>query len=70
MNRRADYDKADWSKTDVQIARKLGVTKQAVAAARKVRGLPPVAGHGGKRKNAGRKKLHPPRRNSGAKASL
>lgn len=56
MNRRKAYDKSNWTLSDVQLARRLGVTKQAVAAARKLRGIAPVAGHGGKRKNAGRKK--------------
>jgi hypothetical protein len=31
MNYRADYDKADWTKTDVQLARKFGVTTVANA---------------------------------------
>lgn len=55
MNRRSDYDKVNWRKSDVEIAALLGVTKQAVAAARKQRGIPPLS-HGGKRKNAGRRK--------------
>ena len=55
MNVRADYDRVDWLKTDVQIARKLKVTKQAVQAARRVRGIAPTP-HGGLRKGAGRKK--------------
>lgn len=62
MNRRrADYDAADWSKSDVELAALLGVSKQAIAKARRIRGIEPVAGHGGKRTGAGRK----PRPSSG-----
>lgn len=56
MNYRDAYDKADWKKSDVEIAAKLGVTKQAVQAARRVRGIPPAVGHGGKRKKSGAKR--------------
>lgn len=56
MNWRGDYDTADWSLSDVQLAKKLHVSKQAVAAARRVRGIAPSAGHGGERKGAGRKR--------------
>lgn len=59
MNRRPAYDRADWTLSDVQLARRLGVTKQAIAAARKVRGIAPAVGHGGPRKNAGRKPAQP-----------
>lgn len=56
MNRRACYDSADWSKSDAELANQLGVTRQAVAAARLVRGLCSAnPNHGGKRKGAGRK---------------
>jgi len=55
MNYRDEYDKADWSKSDAEIAKILGVTRQAVSAARLVRGIKSSKGHGGKRINAGRK---------------
>lgn len=55
MNVRADYDKADWTQSDAEIAKALGVTRQAVSAARLVRGIKSSKGHGGKRINAGRK---------------
>ena len=53
MNRRRAYDAANWTLTDVELARQLHVTKQAVALARKVRGIAPAAGHGGRRRGAG-----------------
>ena len=56
MNYRDAYDRADWKKSDVEIAAKLGVTKQAVQAARRVRGIQPAAGHGGGRKKSGAKR--------------
>jgi len=60
MNINAIYNLIDWSKGDnVQIAEALGVTKQAVAAARKVRRVSPVSKHGGKRPGAGRKAKAP-----------
>ena len=72
MNYRDAYDRADWTKTDVQLARKFGVTKQAIQAARRVRGIAPTP-HGGLRKGAGRKpskkrrkKKCAPRRPNGA----
>ena len=50
------YDFIDWTKgDDKQIADALGVTRQAVAAARKVRRISPKSNHGGKRAGAGRK---------------
>lgn len=55
MNKRAEYDSADWSKSDAAIAKILGVTRQAVSAARLVRGIKSAKGHGGKRDGAGRK---------------
>lgn len=56
MNTTAIYNFIDWTKgDDVQIAASLGVTRQAVAAARKVRRVSPVSKHGGKRPGAGRK---------------
>ena len=51
MNRRTDYDRADWTLSDAELGRQLGVTKQAVAAARKARGKVP-AQHGGFRHGA------------------
>lgn len=48
MNRRrAEYETADWSLSDTELAARLGVKKQAVSAARRARGIPPAAGHGG-----------------------
>lgn len=56
MNTNAIYNFIDWTKgDDVQIAAALGVSRQAVAAARKVRREAPVSKHGGKRPGAGRK---------------
>jgi hypothetical protein len=56
MNLRSIYNFIDWSKgDDAQIAAALGVTRQAVAAARKVRRVAPKSNHGGKREGAGRK---------------
>ena len=55
MNYRDQYDKFDWSKSDAEIAKILGVTRQAVSAARLVRGIKSSKGHGGKRPGAGRK---------------
>ena len=52
----AIYNFIDWAKgDDVQIAAALGVTRQAVAAARKARRISPKSNHGGKRAGAGRK---------------
>ena len=55
MNRKSKYDECDWSKSDVELASLFGVTKQAISAARRVRGIKPSHGHGGKRSNAGAK---------------
>lgn len=56
----AIYNFIDWTKgDDVQIAAALGVTRQAVAAARKVRRISPKSNHGGKRAGAGRKPKRP-----------
>lgn len=56
----AIYNFIDWTKgDDVQIAAALGVTRQAVAAARKVRRISPKSNHGGKRAGAGRKPKPP-----------
>ncbi len=60
-NRRADYDDPaiDWAQSNTALAQLLGVKKQYVANARRVRGIPPPP-HGGTRKGAGRKpKQHP-----------
>lgn len=43
------YDNVDWSKGDAHLAGILGVTKQAVRAARRVRGIKPMP-HGGHRR--------------------
>jgi hypothetical protein len=54
------YNFIDWTKgDDAQIAAALGVTRQAVAAARKVRRISPKNNHGGKRPGAGRKSKPP-----------
>lgn len=44
----------DWQRTDAAIARRLGVSRQSVAAARRVRGIAPRP-WGGRRPNSGRK---------------
>jgi hypothetical protein len=49
------YDQANWGLADGEIAREIGVTKQAVSAARRLRCIDPVKGHGGRRVGAGRK---------------
>lgn len=60
MNLNSIYNFIAWTKgDDVQIAAALGVTRQAVAAARKVRRVSPVSKHGGKRPGAGRKAKAP-----------
>jgi hypothetical protein len=60
MNLNSIYNFIDWTKgDDVQIAAALGVTRQAVAAARKVRRVAPVSKHGGRRPGAGRKAKAP-----------
>lgn len=54
------YNFIDWTKgDDAQIAAALGVSRQAVAAARKVRRISPKSNHGGKRAGAGRKPKPP-----------
>lgn len=53
---RKAYDRADWSLSDAQLAKKLGVSRIAVLKARQRRGIETQTGHGGKRKGAGRKK--------------
>jgi Zn-dependent peptidase ImmA (M78 family) len=55
MNRKKKYDTADWSRPDAVLAAEFGVTRQAIAAARKVRGIAPAIPHGGKRQGAGAK---------------
>ncbi len=55
------YNFLDWTKgDDAQIAAALGVTRQAVAAARKVRRITPISNHGGKRIPGKGKKLGRP----------
>ena len=64
MNRRAAYDRADWSRSDAELAKKLGVTPQAVGAARRGRGIAPAIPHGGARPGSGpkpKKKSRPKR---------
>lgn len=50
------YDQLDWSLPNTELAAQLGVTQQAVGAARRRRGIAPVPVAGGKRPGAGRKK--------------
>lgn len=57
MNRKKRYDTADWSRPDAVLAAEFGVTRQAIAAARKVRGIAPAIPHGGKRPGAGKKRM-------------
>ena len=55
MNRKSKYDECDWSKSDADLAEEFGVTRQAIQAARKVRGIKNVTTHGGWREGAGAK---------------
>jgi hypothetical protein len=65
------YDFIDWSKgDDKQIADAIGVTRQAVAAARKVRRQPVRSNHGGKRSGAGRKPKSPQAEASSEKTNV
>ena len=62
MNRKSKYDECDWSEGDIELAKEFGVTRQSIAAARKVRGIKPATPHGGKREGAGRKSRSTPLR--------
>lgn len=48
---------ADWRRTDAALARRLGVSRQSVANARRVRGIAPRP-WGGKRPGSGRPPAH------------